>query len=60
VPGGILAILILPDTRYIAGIGSTEMEPATSVLSVDEMLPEVAQGAIRISCRNNDGKMDGI
>jgi hypothetical protein len=52
VPGGILAILILLDIRYIVGIGWTKMETATSILSV-------AQGAIRIACRSNDGKMDG-
>ena len=32
-------------------------ENATSLLSVDEMLPAVAQGAIGIACRSNDDKM---
>jgi hydroxymethylbilane synthase len=31
-------------------------ENATSLLSVDEMLPAVAQGAIGIACRINDDK----
>jgi porphobilinogen deaminase len=34
-------------------------ETATSVLSVDEMLPAVAQGAIGIACRTSDDKMVG-
>ncbi|CAN6247046.1 unnamed protein product [Urochloa humidicola] len=33
------------------------VDNATSLLSVDEMLPAVAQGAIGIACRSNDDKM---
>ncbi|KAG8044186.1 hypothetical protein GUJ93_ZPchr0040g33535 [Zizania palustris] len=32
-------------------------ETATSVLSVEEMLPAVAQGAIGIACRSDDDQM---
>ncbi|KAF7083849.1 hypothetical protein CFC21_087590 [Triticum aestivum] len=42
----------------LAGLKRLDMpETATSVLSVDEMLPAVAQGAIGITCRSNDDKM---
>lgn len=44
----------------LAGLKRLGMpETATSVLSVDEMLPAVAQGAIGITCRSNDDKMVG-
>lgn len=44
----------------LAGLKRLDMaETATSVLSVDEMLPAVAQGAIGIACRSNDDKMVG-
>ncbi|XP_008793587.2 porphobilinogen deaminase, chloroplastic-like isoform X1 [Phoenix dactylifera] len=33
------------------------MENVTAVLSVEEMLPAIAQGAIGIACRSNDEKM---
>ncbi|CAN6243201.1 unnamed protein product [Urochloa humidicola] len=33
------------------------VDNVTSLLSVDEMLPAVAQGAIGIACRSNDDKM---
>ena len=32
-------------------------ENVTSILSIDEMLPAVAQGAIGIACRSDDNKM---
>ncbi|CAN6271576.1 unnamed protein product [Urochloa humidicola] len=35
------------------------VDNVTSLLSVDEMLPAVAQGAIGIACRSNDDKMIG-
>nr|CAB3448965.1 unnamed protein product [Digitaria exilis] len=42
----------------LAGLKRLNMaENATSLLSVDEMLPAVAQGAIGIACRSNDDKM---
>ncbi|KAM3240432.1 hypothetical protein ACQJBY_053863 [Aegilops geniculata] len=42
----------------LAGLKRLGMpETATSVLSIDEMLPAVAQGAIGITCRSNDDKM---
>jgi porphobilinogen deaminase len=42
----------------LAGLKRLNMaEDATSLLSVDEMLPAVAQGAIGIACRSNDDKM---
>ncbi|KAM0842081.1 hypothetical protein ACQ4PT_058590 [Festuca glaucescens] len=42
----------------LAGLKRLNMaETATSVLSVDEMLPAVAQGAIGIACRSSDDKM---
>jgi hydroxymethylbilane synthase len=44
----------------LAGLKRLNMaETATSVLSVDEMLPAVAQGAIGIACRSSDDKMVG-
>jgi hydroxymethylbilane synthase len=45
----------------LAGLKRLNMaETATSVLSVDEMLPAVAQGAIGIACRSSDDTMVGI
>lgn len=42
----------------LAGLKRLDMmEHATSVLSVDEMLPAVAQGAIGIACRDGDDAM---
>ncbi|XWS39590.1 hypothetical protein CRYUN_Cryun18bG0068200 [Craigia yunnanensis] len=42
----------------LAGLRRLSMtENVTSVLSIDEMLPAVAQGAIGISCRSNDENM---
>ncbi|XWS54344.1 hypothetical protein CRYUN_Cryun10bG0082000 [Craigia yunnanensis] len=42
----------------LAGLRRLSMtENVTSVLSIDEMLPAVAQGAIGIACRSNDEKM---
>ncbi|XP_042498423.1 porphobilinogen deaminase, chloroplastic [Macadamia integrifolia] len=42
----------------LAGLKRLEMEDnATNIISVDEMLPAVAQGAIGIACRSNDSKM---
>ncbi|KAK8475109.1 hypothetical protein V6N13_102579 [Hibiscus sabdariffa] len=42
----------------LAGLRRLSMtENVTSVLSIDEMLPAVAQGAIGIACRTNDEKM---
>ncbi|KAH1157068.1 hypothetical protein GYH30_029724 [Glycine max] len=32
-------------------------ENVTSILSIDDMLPAVAQGAIGIACRSDDDKM---
>ena len=44
----------------LAGLKRLNMaETATSVLSVDEMLPAVAQGAIGIACMSRDDKMVG-
>lgn len=42
----------------LAGLKRLDMtENVTSILSVDEMLPAIAQGAIGIACRSNDDKM---
>ncbi|KAF5727084.1 porphobilinogen deaminase chloroplastic [Tripterygium wilfordii] len=42
----------------LAGLKRLNMtENVTSILSIDEMLPAVAQGAIGIACRSNDNKM---
>ncbi|KAG6667846.1 hypothetical protein CIPAW_01G129500 [Carya illinoinensis] len=42
----------------LAGLKRLNMtENVTSILSTDEMLPAVAQGAIGIACRSNDDKM---
>ncbi|GAB4827760.1 hypothetical protein Ancab_034646 [Ancistrocladus abbreviatus] len=42
----------------LAGLKRLNMtENVTSVLSIDEMLPAVAQGAIGIACRSDDDKM---
>ncbi|KAH0990758.1 hypothetical protein GBA52_002241 [Prunus armeniaca] len=42
----------------LAGLKRLDMtENVTSILSLDEMLPAVAQGAIGIACRSNDDKM---
>ena len=42
----------------LAGLKRLDMtENVTSILSLDEMLPAVAQGAIGIACRSNDNKM---
>nr|CAB3448966.1 unnamed protein product [Digitaria exilis] len=42
----------------LAGLKRLNMaENVTSLLSVDEMLPAVAQGALGIACRSNDEKM---
>ena len=42
----------------LAGLRRLSMtENVTSVLSIDEMLPAVAQGAIGIACRSKDEKM---
>ncbi|GLT29990.1 hypothetical protein SLA2020_048170 [Shorea laevis] len=42
----------------LAGLKRLSMtENVTSILSIDEMLPAVAQGAIGIACRSNDDKM---
>ncbi|RDX61057.1 Porphobilinogen deaminase, chloroplastic, partial [Mucuna pruriens] len=42
----------------LAGLKRLNMtENVSSVLSIDDMLPAVAQGAIGIACRSNDGKM---
>jgi hydroxymethylbilane synthase len=42
----------------LAGLKRLNMaDKATSILSVEEMLPAVAQGAIGIACRSNDDKM---
>ena len=42
----------------LAGLRRLSMtENVTSVLSIDEMLPAVAQGAIGIACRSNDENM---
>ncbi|KAJ7961781.1 Porphobilinogen deaminase chloroplastic [Quillaja saponaria] len=43
----------------LAGLKRLNMtENVTSILSIDEMLPAVAQGAIGIACRSNDDKME--
>ncbi|XP_077253363.1 porphobilinogen deaminase, chloroplastic-like [Tasmannia lanceolata] len=42
----------------LAGLKRLDMtDNVTSILSVDEMLPAIAQGAIGIACRTNDDKM---
>ncbi|XP_065862215.1 porphobilinogen deaminase, chloroplastic isoform X2 [Euphorbia lathyris] len=42
----------------LAGLKRLDMtENVTSILSIDEMLPAVAQGAIGIACRSDDDKM---
>jgi len=42
----------------VAGLKRLRMtENLTSILSIDEMLPAVAQGAIGIACRTDDDKM---
>ncbi|KDO52735.1 hypothetical protein CISIN_1g020472mg [Citrus sinensis] len=42
----------------LAGLKRLSMtENVTNILSVDDMLPAVAQGAIGIACRSNDEKM---
>ncbi|PSS14389.1 Porphobilinogen deaminase [Actinidia chinensis var. chinensis] len=42
----------------LAGLKRLNMtEHVTSILSMDDMLPAVAQGAIGIACRSNDDKM---
>ncbi|POO03564.1 Porphobilinogen deaminase [Trema orientale] len=42
----------------LAGLKRLNMtENVTSILSIDEMLPAVAQGAIGIACRSDDDKM---
>lgn len=42
----------------LAGLSRLSMtENVTSTLSIDEMLPAVAQGAIGIACRSDDEKM---
>ncbi|KAM3686819.1 hypothetical protein ACJW31_10G030900 [Castanea mollissima] len=42
----------------LAGLKRLNMtEHVTSILSIDEMLPAVAQGAIGIACRSNDDTM---
>lgn len=42
----------------LAGLKRLDMtENVSSVLSIDDMLPAVAQGAIGIACLNDDDKM---
>ncbi|KAL4200799.1 hypothetical protein AMTRI_Chr02g212950 [Amborella trichopoda] len=42
----------------LAGLKRLDMtEDVTSILSIEEMLPAIAQGAIGIACRTNDDKM---
>lgn len=42
----------------LAGLKRLNMtENVTSILSIDDMLPAVAQGAIGIACRSDDDKM---
>lgn len=42
----------------LAGLKRLNMtENVTAILSVDEMLPAIAQGAIGIACRSDDDKM---
>lgn len=42
----------------LAGLKRLNMtENVTSILSIDDMLPAVAQGAIGIACRSDDEKM---
>lgn len=42
----------------LAGLKRLNMtENVTSILSVEEMLPAIAQGAIGIACRTSDEKM---
>ncbi|KAI5665688.1 hypothetical protein M9H77_15541 [Catharanthus roseus] len=44
----------------LAGLKRLNMtENVTSILSIDDMLPAVAQGAIGIACRDDDDKMAG-
>ncbi|XXG68963.1 hypothetical protein AAC387_Pa06g1940 [Persea americana] len=44
----------------LAGLKRLNMtENVTAILSVDEMLPAIAQGAIGIACRSDDDKMAG-
>ena len=45
----------------LAGLKRLNMtENVTSTLSIDEMLPAVAQGAIGIACRSDDNKMVSV
>ncbi|XP_027061577.1 porphobilinogen deaminase, chloroplastic [Coffea arabica] len=45
----------------LAGLKRLNMtENVTSILSMDDMLPAVAQGAIGIACRSDDEKMAGF
>lgn len=45
----------------LAGLKRLSMtENVTATLSIDDMLPAVAQGAIGIACRSNDDKMVSI
>ncbi|OVA11821.1 Tetrapyrrole biosynthesis [Macleaya cordata] len=42
----------------LAGLKRLDMtKTVTTILSIDEMLPAIAQGAIGIACRSNDEKM---
>lgn len=42
----------------LAGLKRLNMtENVTSILSIDDMLPAVAQGAIGIACRDDNDKM---
>lgn len=42
----------------LAGLKRLNMtENVTNILSIDDMLPAVAQGAIGVACRSNDEKM---
>ena len=42
----------------LAGLSKMDLlEHATKILDFEDMLPAVAQGAIKISCRTNDDKM---
>jgi len=44
--------------QALAGLKRLNMtDNVTAILSIDEMLPAVAQGAIGIACRSNDSKM---
>ncbi|XAR56891.1 Hydroxymethylbilane synthase [Bertholletia excelsa] len=52
--GGVVQATLLA----LAGLKRLNMtENVTSVLSIDDMLPAVAQGAIGIACRSDDDKM---